>query len=334
MKWGKLPFALSPSSGKTEIHVGGFGKIPCTGDFVRVRADAATASGFESWLERATAWAETRHGRRWQETRLDWPIHAFVYRPPRAADGKKILAGVIRPSHDSVHRAFPLTTFATIPRGLVERRPHALPLLLGDFLEGASEVLAASANIASAAQFNARVSQVRPPDLSDTRDQEYEAWTRSTSIAEALAAIFPDPRSSAPAQALTTIMEALRPFREVESPVTTLAIRVPLGRGGSAAAAFWIDIVRHVARWKATVPVCFWSFDGQRGSMLIQLGDPPPNSLAELWLPDPNGEYVCDLAAGSAVERALALSRLPRRVASLMDSADAPVSELTAALAE
>jgi hypothetical protein len=219
---------------------------------------------------------------------------------------------------------------------LVMGAPHLMPLALGDFLEAATDVALETEQMQTAQQLDARVSRVQPPrfDQAVNTVREYETWTRMTYVQNAWTAIYGDPRSAGPLHAIHTILEALGPFRGQECPATPLSVRVPLGVGGGAAAAFWLDIVRRVARWRATVPTCFWSFDGTSGTILIQLGDLPTSSLAELWSPDANSDHVCDLTSAASVDRARFLGRMPPQLAHMLERPDTLVADLLNALVQ
>jgi type VI secretion system ImpM family protein len=314
--------------------VGAFGKIPRMGDFLRVRVNSEPMMSFESFIEQGMGYGEAKRGAAWPSAYGSGAIHAFLYRAPRAARSVALLTGTVKPSHDAVGRKFPMVIFSPVLETLVCGAPHLMPLALGDFLESATTAVLETEMIGSGAELEAKVSRLAPPrfDNAEATIRDYEGWTRQTYLQSAWAAIYGHPESAAPFHAIHTIVEALGPFRGQECPVTPLSVRVPLGVGGGAAAAFWIDIVRRIARWRVTVPTCFWSFDGTSGSLLIQLGDTPSSSLAELWSPDPQSDYVCDLTSASSVDRGRFLGRLPPHIAQRLDRPDTVVADLLAAL--
>jgi type VI secretion system ImpM family protein len=316
--------------------VGAFGKIPHMGDFVRVRANAEPVTSFHSWIEQGMAYGDAKRGQAWSQVYSAGQIHAFMYRVPRTAKSPAVLTGIVKPSNDAVGRKFPLVVFSPVLEKVVAGGPHLMPLALGDFLERATDVVLEAERMTSQQQLEARVSTVSPPqfDQAAHTTREYENWTRMTYVPNAWLAIYGEANSSRPIHAIHTIVEALGPFRGQESPTTPLSIRLPLGVGGGAAAAFWIDIVRRVGRWRTTIPTCFWSFDGQSGTILIQLGDTPASSLAELWSPDAQSDYVCDLTSAASIDRARFLGRIPPHVAQRLDRNDTLVADLLGALAQ
>ena len=312
--------------------VSGFGKVPRMGDFVRMRAGAEPVASFEAWIQEAMAWGEAKRAAQWPQIYGGGAIHGFVYRAPKKSKSTSLLAGVFRPSHDTVGRKFPLVIAASIPEQVVAPGPHLLPLVLGDFLEGATHALLNADHVASLADFENLVDRVAAPYLDgSSAAAEYDRWSWHTQLWTAWQAVYGEPYTHA-VHAVHTIIEALAPFRGTEAPSTPLSVRVPLGGAGVAAASFWLDVVRRAARWGGTVPSFFWSFDGQTGSMLIQLGDTPPSSLCELWRPDPASDHVCDLVTPGTYDANRILGKLPPAVAEVLRRGSGPVADFLAAL--
>jgi type VI secretion system protein ImpM len=289
--WGFLKKSEAPLA----AAIGAFGKIPKMGDFVRVGAVTSSPS-FETWLESAMARGESRHQAAWPGIYGGGAIHAFVHKAQPIAKEAHVTVGLIRPSRDRVDRRFPLVVFAQVPDKLVAGSPHLIPLVIGDFLEAATAIAIDADAMTTSAELAARIAKLPPLTFDESAGRDYEAWTRGTRSESAWRVLYGEQGAeSAFAAATASLREAIGPFRGKEYPATQLGIRLPLGVGGVAAAVFWLDVVRHVAQWKATIPSCFWSFDGTTGSILVQLGKTPPSSLCELWAPDAANEQMYDL---------------------------------------
>jgi type VI secretion system protein ImpM len=305
------------------IHAtGAFGKLPNLGDFVRVGA-VATSPSFEAWLEAGMGWGDSRR-QDWQARYVGGKIHAFVF---KGAEGH-LTTGVIKPSRDRVDRKFPLVVFAQLPERL-PAAPHLLPLFLGNFLDAGTQILIDAESFTTSAELASRITNL-PPIEFDGFAHDYYTWARQTSVASVCPALYGDQPIEKGVAALAAcfddVLDAIGPGRGQESPTTSLGVRLPLGAGGSASATFWLDAVRRAARWTKYVPSCFWSFDGNSGSMLVQLGKTPPSSLAELWAPDPDSESICDLVtpkAASSHRMSTVGSRNVRGDASIADVLDA-----------
>ncbi|HEX3343182.1 MAG TPA: type VI secretion system-associated protein TagF, partial [Polyangiaceae bacterium] len=234
----------------TPINVAVFGKTPRMGDFLRVGTGGPAGEALEQWVEQGLGTAETRRGRYWPSLYGAGAPYAFIFRPPRASPTRETLVGVIKPSVDSVGRRFPLVVYATaLPRPNVPW-PHVLPIALGDFFDAAATLLMEADNVTGIADMQAALTRLMPPRLADAdrSAQEYEAWAGTTLLTHAFNVVYGEEQAMSVPRALHTILEAIGPFRGEESPATKLGLRLPLGRGGIAAAAFWLDTVRRVAR--------------------------------------------------------------------------------------
>lgn len=284
----------SPLSSGGEVGV--FGKIPKVGDFVRAGRADESSRVLEEWLHSGV---EVAHARRtpWKPAFLAGKIYGCVFRVPLSGDRSGLLAGVIKPSQDSVGRAFPLVIHRSLPP---ECPPHLLPLVLGDFLDNAAQLAFDTTLLSSQAELAARTMQVGAP-LGDINEaaRQYDWWTRNTALPDLWSSIYGSASVAEPSTLLGCLSEIVAPFAGRGPSTTPLSLRVPLGHGGVAAACFWLDLVRCSMRWRAHVPTFFWFFDGRSGDLLVQLGRTPPASLLELWSPDPKSDVVCDYSHAS-----------------------------------
>jgi type VI secretion system ImpM family protein len=315
-----------PYSGRSQVVV--FGKTPRMGDFLRVGSGGPAGELLEQWIEQGLAFAEARRGREWPAIYGAGATYAFVFRPPRASNVRETLVGVIKPSVDAVGRRFPLVVYAqALPRASAPW-PHVLPMALGDFFDAAATLLLGADEVSGIADMQAALRAVPMPVVTEAERnaQEYEAWATSTPIGHAWSVVYGGDELSAP-RAVHTISEAIAPFRGQEGAATKLGLRLPLGPGGVAAATFWLDTVRRIARTPQEVRSCFWCFDGESGSAIVELGDTPAGTLMELWSPDANSEYLCDLVVPSSVDTGRFMSRLPPHVAEALQSPYARVKD-------
>jgi type VI secretion system ImpM family protein len=317
-----------PHSSSAPLSVA-FGKTPKMGDFLRVGSAGRAGECLDEWIQQGMAVAEAKRGPGWAPAYAAGAPWAFIFRPPRSANVPEGLVGVMKPSVDAVGRRFPLVVCAPALSRCVAPWPHVLPMVLGDYLDAAATVLLESDSVTSVADMQAALRRVPRPMVDDAEPmaREYEAWAASTPLQTAWAVIYGE-HGLAVHSAMHTIVEAVAPFRGEEAPQTKLSLRLPLGGGGVAAAALWIDIVRQLARSLAEVRTCFWSSDGQGGSLVVQLGSTPPSTLAELWAPDPGSEYMCDLTLPSSVDVGRMLNRLPPHIAEVLQSPQALVQDL------
>ncbi|MCA9643244.1 MAG: type VI secretion system-associated protein TagF [Polyangiaceae bacterium] len=312
--------------------VGYFGKLPKAGDFLRGGVAGEPASGFERWIEQGMVYGSTRRGD-WQQAFDGGALHGFIYRAPPNVGAVSVIVGVIRPSRDTVGRRFPLVIFSQIPEPVLSGAPHIAPLMLGDFFELASEVLL-DAHGMTAEEFRAAVLGIPAPRIDQlaTYIAEYNDWVSATPLATPLSVTYGQPDGAAAPHAIDTLIQCVAPFIGQEPMTTPLSARLPLGAGGVASAAFWIDVARRVARWRRTVPSAFWSASDDDGTLLLQLGATPHSSLAELWSPDPDSDHVCDLRHAPRLSRESILGRLPPAIGQALNSPGHPVGYFLQAL--
>jgi type VI secretion system ImpM family protein len=316
----------APHSASSQVVV--FGKTPRMGDFLRVGSGGPAGEALEQWIEQGLAFAEAKRGREWPAIYTAGATYAFIFRPPRASNIRDTLAGVIKPSVDAVGRRFPLVVYAAAFARAQVPWPHVLPMALGDFFDAAATLLLSSEGVTGIADMQAALRSVPMPLLTEgeRNAHEYESWSMSTPLGHAWNVVYGGDPLSAP-RAVHTISEAIAPFRGQEGAATKLGLRLPLGPGGVAAASFWLDTVRRVARTPQEVRSCFWCFDGESGSAIVELGDTPAGTLMELWSPDSNSEYLCDLVSPSSVDTGRFLNRLPPHVAEALQSPHARVKD-------
>ncbi|MGE0326100.1 MAG: type VI secretion system-associated protein TagF [Polyangiaceae bacterium] len=305
--------------------VGYFGKLPKAGDFLRGGVAGEPASGFERWIEQGMVYGSTRRGD-WQPAFDTGSVHGFIYRAPPNVGAVSVIVGVIRPSRDTVGRRFPLVLFSQVPEPVLAGAPHIAPLLLGDFFELASELLL-EAHEMTPDEFRSAVAGIPAPRIDQlaTYVAEYNEWVSATPLSTPLSVTYGEPEGAAIPHAIDTLIQCVAPFIGQEPMSTPLSARLPLGAGGVASAAFWIDVARRIARWRRTVPSAFWSASEADGTLLLQLGATPHSSLAELWSPDPDSDHVCDLTRAPRVSREQILGRLPPGVSQALVSPESPV---------
>ena len=287
-----------------------FGKTPRMGDFLRVGHGGPAGEALEQWVEQGLALSEAKRGGMWPSIYASGATYAFIFRPPRSGSA---LVGVIKPSVDAVGRRFPLVVYAQALARASVPWPHVLPMVFGEFLDAAANLLIEADAVTGIADMQTALRRVPPPNLADGERtaQEYDAWAASTLLSHAWSVVYGGEQAMSVPRSLHTMSEAVAPFRGQEGPATKLGLRLPLGPGGIAAAAFWLDTLRRLSRTPGEVRTCFWSFDGSSGCAIVQLGDTPSSTLGELWSPDANSEYLCDLTEPASVDVGRFLTRLP-----------------------
>jgi type VI secretion system protein ImpM len=318
---------MMSAGGAPSPMVGIFGKIPAMGDFLHVAAAQPPVPLLEDWIQQGMVWGDARRKRVWAEAYGGGQIHAFVYRAPKSTRAGPIV-GVIKPSCDAVGRDFPLAVFARVDERTLAAEPHVLPLELGDFLEAASSVLVGVAAAPSKADAESLLVRLSPPQFSGRHASDYAVWAQTAAVGQVWNTIFRGDVEAAVC-AFYIIRECLTAFRGQDAPATPLSLRLPLGFGGAAAAAFWLDVVRRLGCTMQGARTAFWSVADDGGAILVALGDAPPSStFAEVWAPDDDSENLCDLTLPSRLSARQVFSQLPAGLGRAITTPALAVSEL------
>ncbi|HEX9622346.1 MAG TPA: type VI secretion system-associated protein TagF [Polyangiaceae bacterium] len=306
-----------------------FGKLPSADDFLHLDPPVSD-SAFTTWLQHGVERASVRPAPDFAERYDAAGARVFVFRQP----DQSLMAGVLLPSRDRVGRRFPVSVYAPLSSDALLAAPHVVPLVLGQFLESIGSVVLSRVNDADAGTVQRAVASLHGPDPNTllTYAAEYGHWAASSPLSSVWPALFGDPGAERAYFTLVAICASLGSFRGVETPPTPLAVRLPLGAAGVAGAVFWLDVVRRAACWQRTVPTCFWYLDAPDSAILIQLGETPPATFAELFRPDEASDHVVDLRAGPQGDWSHALNAVPSGVGAVVGRPEASVAELLGAL--
>ncbi|HEY6725533.1 MAG TPA: type VI secretion system-associated protein TagF [Polyangiaceae bacterium] len=312
------------------LRLGLFGKLPTASDFVRREAAAEPFGNFDTWLVSSVEWAHQRGGDPWRRAFASGSSYAFVYRAPAPRRLSPLLVGVLGPSADRAGRQFPLSVAAALPvAGESLECPELLPIVFEPLWQRASDVVAEGVGGVAVE------SSLGDLDLAlcplPEAGASYRDWIHDLPPRELWALLYGDDYEEQPEFALRLLIETLKPYRQVERPKTPLTLWLPLGSVAGASVCVWLDLVRRLAGWRATLPSFFWSHDGTDGRLLLHLGDPPPSTVAELWLPNPQRYEIVDLASRLEPEQVASLPPLSAKLAAASLNATS-VAELLAAL--
>jgi type VI secretion system protein ImpM len=325
------------SKARTEIGpVAGFGKVPALADFVRTPSPSDEVIAFETWLTRAMETAETRGSQAFRAAFAAAGPSAFIWSGALDKKLRGVLAGVVSPSHDSVGRRFPVVICAPLPPAALAPHPHLAPILLHGFFRHAAAAAARAARTQASSEFHAQVASSAGPSLDGASQAlaDYATWTKASRAAALWSSLFVDDADHAAQSALHLLIEATATYHGQDAPPLPLGVRVPLGPQETMAMAMWIDLVRVAAGWKSTVPSLFWllASSDPRPSAIVQLGaEPPPTVLADLTMPSPESDAICDLgAAGANVSLP---SQFPAALGATLGTPNVTIADVIAKLA-
>lgn len=283
------PFSRKSSSKDVSApFVGAFGKLPCTGDFLRVRSGVEPAQAFQQWLGKAIDWAAPRGLPGWPDRLDDAPL-AFVF-----SGGTGVLVGVLRGSRDSAGRRFPMAVFGSLDPRDVDGHAAVIPLAMASFFDAARGVL--DAHVDSPATLERLVDALPAPRMTAGASGAFTSWASSHAARDVWGSAFGADGAAGARVAVHTVVEALAPFAGQDEPTTPLCVRLPLGADPTFEVCAWLDLVRAVGGWRKHVPTALWPLGGSGSrALVVGLGQAHPLALAEVVLGGVDADQVCDL---------------------------------------
>ena len=273
-------------------QIGCFGKLPATGDFVRLNAGGDEVGAFDRWLG-----GSIDHARRTMGTHFEavYPhsVGLFIFR----GEGKgeepptRGLVGAWCASGDNAGRLYPMTVFGSYDYNQLVATGAALPIALWPLLTAAYD-LATNGRMMPVDLFLDRVSHVALPSLEDpeTSQAGYRGWLTTQPMKALWETSFNTDATRF--WVLQNIVASVEPFRGQELPKTGLCLRLPIGAGDAYAAALWMDMTLRLAKWRNTLLNAFWS---PQKAVLIHMGPPHLATYRELIDPTANADHVADL---------------------------------------
>ncbi len=280
-------------------QIGCFGKLPATGDFIRLNAGGEELAAFDRWMG-----GGIDHARRIMpgsfEPAYQASVGLFVFHGDGANNEPptRALVGAWAPSGDNAGRLYPMTVFASYDYGQLVAAGGGVPIALFPLLSAAYDLVRSGRNLPVDA-FLDRVSRIQPPSLDDPDlvTAGYRSWLATQPMKALWDTGFGTDTSRY--WVVQNIFASVHPFRGQELPRTGLALRLPLGPGDAYAAAVWLDMTLRLARWKSTLLNAFWS---PQQSLLIHLGPAHVASFRELISPTGQAEHVADLCGPATLD--------------------------------
>jgi type VI secretion system protein ImpM len=293
MFWRKKRAPASPP------QVGCFGKLPATGDFIRLNASTDELSAFDRWMGGGIDFARRFMGNGF-EPAYQGSVGLFIFHSEQKGDEQpaRAIVGAWAPSGDNAGRLYPMTVFASYDYGQLVAAGGGVPIALFPFLSAAYELVLNGRNL-SVEAFLDRVSRIQLPSLDDPDlvTAGYRSWLASQPMKALWDTGFGTDGNRY--WVIQNIFASVQPFRGQELPKTGLAVRLPLGAGDAYAAAVWLDITMRLAKWKNTLPNAFWS---PQQALLLHLGPPHVASFRELIAPTGQADHVADLCGPATLD--------------------------------
>src|ERR1700731_1522616 len=156
----KAPAAAPP-------QIGCFGKLPATGDFVRLNAGGDEVAAFDRWLGGSIDHPRHALGTQFESADAN-PVSLFIYRGGAKGDElpTRGLVGAWCASGDNAGRHYPMIVFGSYDYSQLVATGPALPIALWPLLTAAYD-LAINGRHMPVDVFLERVSRVAVPSLED-----------------------------------------------------------------------------------------------------------------------------------------------------------------------
>lgn len=280
-------------------QIGCFGKLPATGDFIRLNAASEELGAFDRWMGGGIDFARRAMGSTFDPA-YHGSVGLFIFRADSRGEDvpARAIVGAWAPSGDNAGRLYPMTVFASYDYGQLVAAGGGVPIALFPFLSTAYELVLSGRNLPVDA-FLDRVSRIQLPSLDDPDlvTAGYRQWLASQSMKALWDTGFGTDANRY--WVVQNILASVQPFRGQEMPKTGLAVRLPLGPGDAYAAAVWLDMTLRLAKWKSTLLNAFWS---PQQSLLIHLGSPHVASFRELISPTGQADHVADLCGPATLD--------------------------------
>jgi type VI secretion system protein ImpM len=305
MFWRKRKVPAAPP------QVGCFGKLPATGDFIRLNASTDELAAFDRWLGDSIDFARRSMGQSF-DLPYQSAVGLFVFRGEAKGDEPPArgMIGAWAASGDNAGRLYPMVVYASYDYQQMAATGPALPIALWPLLASAYEVATAGRQMAVDA-FLERVARIQCPSLEDPESATagYRGWLSQQSMKALWETGFGTDASRF--WVLQNIAASVEPFRGHELPKTGLALRLPLGAGDAYAASVWMDMVYRLAGWKQTLLNAFWT---PQRTVLVHLGPPHVGSFKEMIAPTGSADHIADLCGTPTMDEASARRMLgPQR---------------------
>lgn len=311
-------------------QIGCFGKLPATGDFIRLNAGGEEVKAFDAWMGGALDFARRSLGQTF-EAAYQTSVGLFVFRSD-AQGGEppaRGLCGAWAASGDNAGRHYPMIVFGSYDYSQLVSAGAALPIALWPLLTSAYELATAGRQL-SVDAFLDRVARIETPNLDDPEAATagYRAWLKQQSMKALWDTGFGSDASRY--WVLGNVVESVQPFRGRELPATGLAMRLPLGAGDAYAAAVWADVTLRLACWERTLLNLMWT---PRQTALVHLGAPHVATLRELISPTGSAEHVAELCGVPTVDEAAAKGKLAAEHQALVARTDISIAAFLDGLA-
>ncbi len=296
-----------------------YGKLPQTGDFIRLSATGQENVAFDGWLQGSLNLARQSLGEAAFLEAYRPSVGLFIYRGDDGdgrAEPSRGLVGAWAASGDSAGRFYPMVVAASYDYEDMLAAGPALPLLAWPFLKHAYDLVNNGRGL-RVDEFLVRVGELRPVAIESPQAARagYEAFLQQSAAPHFWECTF---GTTATRHAVVHQVQAsVEGFVGRERPQSGLAVRLPIASADVYAVSVWLDLTSRLARWQRTVSSAFWC---PQHDVVLHPGPPHVATFRELIAPG-EPEHVTDLLAPAPVDEHTARHRLGSELAAGLDNA-------------
>jgi type VI secretion system ImpM family protein len=283
------------------------GKLPSLPEYVGQLGEDDPERTFGDMLDSAAGYAAHEGGSRWCAAYDGAGALGFVFRP--SPNARSVLLGAVVPSQDSVGRRYPLMAVTVFDGDAIAYLPAAASSFVGR-LGAALSGARATARADVAAQ---PLAQIAAPEQADVRHaaDDFARWIEEPGLLPKIwKALFPQGRAEDALRAMFAASQ-LGALTQKSDDGGTRYLRCPLGRGGAAAASFWLSVFVRAAGGEQMISSAFWSLEGEGTLFVVFARQPSIDFWLRLWTHDQR-----DMIEAASIERSDPNEALARAVRS------------------
>jgi type VI secretion system protein ImpM len=306
-----------------------YGKLPATGDFIRLSAMGAENAAFDRWLQGSINLARETMGDGFQSA-YQGSVGLFVYRGDDgdgSAEPERGMVGAWAASGDSAGRLYPMMVATSYDYEHMLAAGPALAIAAWPFLQAAYDLVQNGRGL-PVDQFLARVQQLPlvPLDAPEAAQSQYLGFIQQSSMRALWDASFGG--AGARHAVVQLVQASVEYFHGQERPQTSLAIRFPIAAADAFAAAVWTDMTLRLAKWQRTVLNAFWT---PQHDLTLHIGPPHVATFRELIAATGKADHVTDLLQPLPLDEGAARQKLGG-LAAAVDNPDTTIQAFLAAL--
>lgn len=305
-------------------QIGCFGKLPATGDFIRLNAGGDELAAFDRWMGASIDFARRDMGAAF-DAAYQASVGLFIFHGEGKGDEAPTrgLVGAWAASGDNAGRLYPMVVFGSYDYGQLAAAGAALPIALWSLLSAAYERVTGGRGQPVNA-FLESVSRIGTPliEPADAVGVSYREWLGQQSMQAFWSTGFGTDMSRF--WVMQNILASVEPFQGQELPKTGLSLRLPIGAGDAYAAAVWMDIVRRLGKMPKTLLNVFWI---PQQTALIHLGPPHVASFREIIAPTGQADHVADLCGPPTMDEATCRRGLGPKLEGLVARTDMSIAQ-------